>query len=330
VIRRNVIADAFATSNDNTAGIYAQGTDGLTLAENVFDRNGWRDDVAGSYPTWYRRNIYVQDGNTDVLVLGNIVARTDGMQVRCGGGVEDNLCLKNAISILFGGGQHPDPGGVQGYVRRNVILDGNDLQAGSPRGWGFNFENVGLATIDSNVVAHNVNGHYPFPITFGIASNGAGVHNLTFSNNVVYDWNGYSRFTGNASQTSNVRLSHNWFQNRISLDPLIQHDQYSSTAGVSSTNNLFYSIAATGAWMRAGSNLSLGQWKSIVHDLSSVGQQVNFPDPTRTIASYHASIGGVPALENFLIQARQQSRQYWRPQYTAAAVNDYIRAGFGL
>jgi hypothetical protein len=99
---------------------------------------------------------------------------------------------------------------------------------------------------------------------------------------------------------------------------------------VFSTNNFFFSIAAPGAWMRAGSNLSLGQWKTIVHDLSSVGQQFNFPDPTRTIASYHASIGGFPALENFMIQARQQSRSYWRPQYTAAAVNDYIRAGFGL
>jgi hypothetical protein len=329
-LRRNVVVDAFATSTDNTAGLYAQGTDGLLLEENVFDHNGWRDDVPGSEPTWYRRNIYIQDGNTGVVVRGNIVARTDGMQVRCGGDVEGNLCLKNAISILFGGGQHPDPNGVHGSVRENVVLDGNDLQAGSPRGWGMNFENVGQALVERNVVAHNVNGHAPYPVTFGVASNGAGVHNLDFQNNVVFDWNGVTRFTGNLSQTVNVYLTNNKFQNEITTDALIVHNQSESTAGVYSSGNAFNSIASFGSWMQAGNNLSLSQWMPLVHDTTSVAQDSPFPDPNRTIATYHQSIGGQASIEAFMTAARLQSKSNWRTEYTAQAVNDYIRAGFGL
>ena len=329
-LRRNVVVDAFATSTDNTAGLYAQGTDGLLLEENIFDHNGWRDDVPGSDPTWYRRNIYIQDGNTGVVVRGNIVARTDGMQVRCGGTVEGNLCMKNAISILFGGGQHPDPNGVHGAVRDNVVLDGNDLQAGSPRGWGLNFENVGQAVVERNVVAHNVNGHAPYPVTFGIASNGAGVHNLDFQNNIVFDWNGCTRFTGNASQTVNVSLTNNKFQNEITTDSLIVHNQQESTAGVYSSGNAFNSIASLGTWMQAGNVLSLNQWKPMVHDTTSVAQDSPFPDPNRTIATYHQSIGGQASIEAFMSAARLQSKSNWRTQYTAQAVNDYIRAGFGL
>jgi hypothetical protein len=35
-------------------------------------------------------------------------------------------------------------------------------------------------------------------------------------------------------------------------------------------------------------------------------------------------------VDDFVTEARQQSRLRWRTQYTAEAVNGYIRAGFGL
>lgn len=55
-----------------------------------------------------------------------------------------------------------------------------------------------------------------------------------------------------------------------------------------------------------------------------------FYDPTRTVASYHASIGGQESLEAFLAGAREQSKHNnnWRVEYTANAVNTYLREGF--
>lgn len=53
-----------------------------------------------------------------------------------------------------------------------------------------------------------------------------------------------------------------------------------------------------------------------------------FVDPHRSIAGYHASLGREASFESFIAEARKQSKENWRPEYTAKAVCDYIRAGF--
>jgi len=331
-LRRNVIIDAYNTGGSNSEGIFASGTDGLILSENVFDRNGWRDDVPGSVPTWYRHNIYIQNLNTDVVVVSNIVARTDGLHSRSGGIVDDNLILRNALGLVYGGGGFPaiETDGVSGTIRRNVLLDGGDLQPGSPRGWGLYLSNVRQATVDRNIVALNSHGHAPFPVSFDVANDGIGVESTVFSNNLVYAWSGITRFTGNATQTS-VKLLNNCFQNPYTADPLVVHDQSSSTLGITSSNNVFGSIAASWAWMQSGGGLlSLAQWKSLVRDTTSSGQWAPFPDPGRSIPSYMVSLGRTGTLVAFVTEARKQSRANWRPEFTADAVNTYVRAGYGM
>lgn len=53
-----------------------------------------------------------------------------------------------------------------------------------------------------------------------------------------------------------------------------------------------------------------------------------FIDPDRTIMAYDALNKGNGSIENFLAKARQQSKDNWWPEYTATAVNNYIRVGF--
>ena len=332
-LRRNVIVDAFNTGSSNSQGIFASGTDGLLLEENVWDHNGWRDDVPGSGPTWYRHNIYIQNLNTGVVLRGNIVARTDGLHTRSGGVVEDNLLMNNALSMMLGGGGFPaiEANGVEVTARHNVVLDGGDLQSGSPRGWGWFQSNIRQSTVEYNIVAHNTSGHAPMPVFFDVANNGVGVQNTTFAHNVVYNWNGVSQINGNNSQIVNVTFSNNKFQNHITPEPLLTHSQSSSTVNFFSANNVFDTLATASSCMQVnGGNIPLSTWKPMVHDTTSVEQAAQFPDPNRTIATYHASIGGAGNLDAFMMEARQQSKANWRPQYTAAAVNDYIRAGFGL
>ena len=323
-IRRNVIVDAYTTGKSNAQGLYASGTDGLLIEENVFDRNGWRRDIDGSEPTWYRHNIYIQNLNTDVVLRGNIVARTDGAHMRSGGIVEDNLFLRNAIQIAFGIGGYPEieKDGIAGAVRRNVVLDGGDFQADSPRGWGLWMSNVRQASVESNLFAHNQNGHLPFAMNFDVAVNGRGVENTVCSDNVVYDWNGPTRFTGKPEQLVNFRLVKNRFHETSWKEPWIVHDKPESVRSVHSEGNVFSGPGSEESW--------LSKWKDLVGDATSVAKAPEFPDPSRTIGSYHASIGGKPTLEAFLEEARQQSKARWRPEYTAAAANAYFRKGFGL
>ncbi len=331
-IRRCVVVDAYTTETSNAQGIFASGTDGLLLEENVFDRNGWREDVKGSEPTWFRHNVYLQNLNTDVVFRGNIVSRTDGVQARSGGVIEDNLVLHNAIGIILGGGGFPEieTEGVEVTVRRNVLLDGRDLQEGSARGWGFHLSNLRKALVDSNVIAHNTSGHAPVAVVFDVANDGRGVEKAVFSNNVVEDWGGPVRFAGSSAGKFDVLLEKNRFQDEVTKHPLFQHEPAVGTEGVRSAGNLFHSIAEPKAWMQIGRSVSLQDWLGRVGDTTSTAKRASFPDASRTIASYHASIGGAPSLDAFMAEARKQSRSNWRPQYTAKAVGEYIRAGFGL
>lgn len=70
-----------------------------------------------------------------------------------------------------------------------------------------------------------------------------------------------------------------------------------------------------------------------VTNLQLVNNQINLPaasyvDPTRTVGSYYTTIGGTNDAVAFLTAARGRSKANWSPQFTANAVNNYIRAGF--
>jgi hypothetical protein len=164
-----------------------------------------------------------------------------------------------------------------------------------------------------------------------VSNNGIGVSNVSFNNNVVYNWNGVSRINGDSSTVFNIQFQNNKFQNHITAEPLLEHSNQSSTQTFYSANNVFDTSAPWNACMAiSGGDISLAAWKPLVHDSTSVEQPAAFPDPNRTIETYHASIGGAASLDAFMLEARLQSKSYWRTQYTAQAVNDYIRAGFGL
>ena len=80
--------------------------------------------------------------------------------------------------------------------------------------------------------------------------------------------------------------------------------------------------------------MTYAEWVVHVSETGSSITQVNFPDPERTIESYAQARGLNPTgyqdgLEKFLIEARKQSRFNWREEYSAYAVINYIREGFG-
>lgn len=54
-----------------------------------------------------------------------------------------------------------------------------------------------------------------------------------------------------------------------------------------------------------------------------------YPEPTRTVGSYYASIGGANDAVAFCVAARSLSKSNWTPSLTADLVNQYIRIGFG-
>jgi hypothetical protein len=342
-IRRCVIVDAASIGAGHSQGIYADRVYGLIIEECVLDHNGWSQDTdpgGAGYPTIFNHNAYIQSGCANVVFRRNIVGRgsSHGIQLRPGGVIEDNLFVRNALSILLGGGDpHPDTAnGVTGSVHRNVVLEGRDIHPTATRGFGIDVTNIASAVVTENVVGH-VNANQPQAITLlatGYGS-GIGVHDTEVRDNTVYKWGGTVgsasvRFIGTADRFSNITFRDNNVQ-LFCNSTLAHHSDSANLGAVTSEGNRFFTTRSGTQWfLVGGSFMALPGWMNLIGDASSLSEQLGYTDPERTVASYNASQGGSATFEAFMQEARQQSRANWRPQYAAPVVNAYIRSGFGL
>ncbi len=338
-LRRSVIVDAYAIHSigGHSQGLYVYAVDGLLIEENLFDHNGWNEHVPGAGADMFSHDLYIDNGNSAVIVRGNIIANASshGMQLRCGGSAVNNLFVRDSIALNVGGGNNPEAGGVQADVRGNVILDGKDIDAANPRGWALWLANIQSGHVAYNVVANNSLGTLPNAVTIDGAYAGdygptLGVHNLTIDKNVFYDWGGSLLAEGDSSQITQLTFAGNDEQNTSWPTSLLECPVGSSTAAFQSSSNRFFcQLVPTSDWTEINSvPHPIDYWLSLVGDSTSVVQQVSYPDPTRSPASYNATLGGAFGLDAFLAEARKQSFTYWRPAYMAAQVNRYIRRGF--
>ena len=181
-VRYCVVTDSYNVAG-HSQGIFASGVTGLVIEDNVFDRNGYGDlpDISDD-PTIYNHNLYLQwDNSLDVIVRRNVITRaaSHGCQLRSGGVFEDNFLWRNPIA--FYGGYDPAVPNAVVDVRRNVILEGNDITPTLPKGWGITLKNLVSADIRENIVAH----------VKTESSNRRSIEThpfATYTDNIVYDW----------------------------------------------------------------------------------------------------------------------------------------------
>jgi hypothetical protein len=362
-LRRDVIADQYVVSFDaaghyvTSEGIYAQGIDTVKLEENVFDHNGWMDPAYGNFgavPSLYNHNAYLNDDSNNVVVTGNIFANASshGIQARSGGTVTNNLFLNNPIAMSYGfEHEHERPGGVFGEVSGNIVYGGRDI-SGAARGWGLEIGNLtpkangGGTVVKNNIYAGYANDGQPaiqvsIPINVTNPQTAVGVNDLTVQNNIVYGWTkgvyinpgfamgGTGRFAYN-----NVSFLNNEFQ-QVNTTPIVSHGP-SYTPSVETWRGNRYSIQGSASGSTPYfqtkingtlTNQTLAQWQSTVEPTAST-PSISYPDPQRSPASYNATKGGAATPEAFMNEARQLSSRFYRTAYTAAAVNDYMKAGF--
>jgi hypothetical protein len=334
-IRRSVIHDTYAGDGSHAQGIYADEVDGLLIEESVIDHGGWSEWVRDADPAdIFKHGIYIQGDARNVTVRGNVISNgsSHGLQMRYGGVVENNVFVRNAIGLLMAG---------DGAVRRNVFLDGRDISPTLPRRQALHVQNIpNGVTITNNVFGHSQ------PSTSSKAvvlqpldlGNGTwlGMRNVELERNVVWSWGGETldiqNFASRGAPFSNVSVRFNDFQNLVDGQELIQHQSNDTVGPLDMAYNRFFgSLVPTNAWARvAGSTMSIGSYLSLVGDPTSSAHAVDYPDPWRTVETYQAALGGEPTLVDFIQECKRQSKDNWRPEYTAAAFNAYVRAGFGL
>jgi hypothetical protein len=268
-LRRNVMADNYAPSFNaagafvTSEGTYAEGVDGLTIEENVYDHNGWMDPAYGNYgaiQTIYNHGAYLNTLNDNVVVTGNVFARSGshGIQARCGGVITNNLFIENPIAMSYGYANGTEKvGGVQGEVSGNVIYGSRDIN-GAARGWGLEITNTkskangGGVTVKNNIYvggSYGTLGQPAIQVSNGTNANnpadGVGINDLTIQNNIVYGWTkavyiNPSYVPGGPGRTGLKGLSflNNDFQ-QINATPVVYHGTAFSSANETWSGNRY-------------------------------------------------------------------------------------------
>lgn len=324
-IRRNLIVDSYSTDS-HSQGLYTNNLHGLLIEENILDHNGWHDSIPGAEPTIFNHNIYIQNGCTNVVIRRNVLSNgsSHGMQLRCGGVVDDNLVVRNSIGILVGGGTSPEPGGVVANCRGNVVLEGKNITESLRRGWGIELTNISSGSVQENIIAHRLPDTGGFPPIRMTGQFGVGVRNVNITNNTIYNWRAPLHFDSN---NVNVRVLNNIVQDPYSVGgPMIETYTY-NVAEVSFSGNTYHSSLTTAQWYYIGTTISLNQWQtSMESDL--VQEQVSFVDPNRTTSTYAQFMGIGSTHQDFMREVRKQSKWNWRSEYTIDTLLEYFRAGY--
>lgn len=364
-LRRNIITDDYVT-NGYCQGLFSSGTSDFLVEENVWDHNGWNEQVTGT-STMFSRNMYLSHGDGKTILRGNIDANgaSGGVQVRTGGIAENNLFLRDPYSITFGHNQN-DTIDISGVIRNNVILDSRDINntVGNGAGTGIwirselanvqgssSYGDALVKNLDvyGNIIAHNKLGSLNIA---GIKMDGTGPYaNTKVHNNIIYDWSRptWPTATDHRADGLYIKIATSTLPAEVSVYNNIIQQIYSGFIGLTSNidtasssvlrqNNTYWSAEANSAvvWSKGwfeffGEHaVTWDMWMTRTGETGAVNQLVGFTDPNRSIETYMTSLGVTPTYEAFMVKARQQSKDNWDPRFTASVVNNYIRAGFDL
>jgi hypothetical protein len=331
-IRRNVIVDPIRLDpNNGSTNMFMAQYDGVLIEENVFDNSIANETQRGAMLS---HSIYLGEGNpANNIIRGNIAhngGRTN-FNIRSGGLIENNLSIRGAQGITCG--IHYAPTWVSATVRQNVIIESRNNQNGQELGFGLSFEKVQHVDLDSNLICNSTDGSDSKAIALNIDTRAAQIRN-----NIIYNWRAPSEPSwGNdtiyiwGTPAGPISITNNQVQQSSNTHLVSFNSPNGPGCIVTLSGNRYHSGRPNGYWFQpnSGTDLTFAQWTGQMGETGSQLTQISYPAPNRTIGSYHASIGGSANTDSFMAEARRQSKDYWRPAYTAAAVNNYMRAGFG-
>lgn len=322
-----VIVDAWNNSG-HSQGMFAKGVDRLVVENSVFDHNGW-NSATGAEPTIFNHNVYIQNGMNDVVFRNNISsnASSHGIQMRGGGTMVGNLFVSNPLSMHFGGGDNPDPGGVSAIVARNLAMYGRDITPGLPRGFGLTASNVREATIDSNYF-HLSNAGYNHQ-AMQIGRSGLMTEHVTISNNTILGWHGTIQIQGEPSGPISIEnntvyrdLTHGGAGGTFSA-PLVQlPDSWYESVDLRNNTYRHFDLHRH-PFKTGGSTLQPDEWAAQVEPSATISPE-STPPPSFGLDLYMTSIGLNGDWQDFIAHARSLSRTKSNDAYLAPSVINWF------
>jgi hypothetical protein len=344
-IRRNIIVDMYELTGRGQ-GMFTNAVNGMVIEENIFDHNAW-NDAAGVPASIYDHHLYLSS-LYNTLIQRNLFLRAESLSVKCPSGdidqVHDNTFDNNfffegevGLNLGFQTSTHGTvpPGGGSAFNRiaitNNVFSQiDRDNPTGRGLGWGLDMTTAANLSITGNIFSdfsHGKDNRYAIGLTGGSTADSS---NVTIAGNILYGIGTQNIILEPQSSWSNVVVRNNAIQDAGLGAQMQTVGGTGAFAALSYVGNT-YSAATPANFARvSGTAKTYAQWQTLSGETGSVVQTLSYPDPTRTLDRYVATLNPAWKLEDFYAAIRTMSRTNWHPEYMALAVNNYIRAGFGL
>ena len=356
-VRRSIISGNYKTTGmGHSQGIYHSGKghgDGVAtilLQENLFDHNGWRiqsingnNDAEGGQATIFNHNTYFSSAS-NVLFQRNLFLSPSSISNKWTAYLtaehydsrrlvtDNNLYVDGEIGISLGG-NYP-PGGALRFddiaIHNNVFTDiGRSRPTNRSLSWSVEAIDWKYGSIRSNLFIHQrapITNSYALQVTAPSQGETVLVENNVIANFHSSTYGGLVRLQdgGNFDQV----LFHNNTVQASSESPLVSLDPggYLFTG-----NNRYHSPAAGNRHFRVdGTYMGVAEWAALTGDSGASTDPVTFPAPERDLETYIEHLGLGSGFDDFLTAVYGQSRGNWNPALGAAAINDWLRGGFGM
>ncbi|ADH86464.1 hypothetical protein [Desulfurivibrio alkaliphilus] len=313
--RRNIFVE---NSQQGSLGakFFSEGAHDLLFEENLF-----YSPVAGN------RHVYIahEGDNGHIELRRNIfyASQRVGVTFRTAGRMHNNLIVRSDRTQYGRNAYGPFYGDMVDY---NVFLErwpkGTDIT-------GLRLEHIHGVSVFGNIFTDGIGATNTEPaIRIESETDAAEIYE-----NVVGRWGTVENkgtaisFSDRETPYSAINVYDNEFQMGDESDRLVAN--YFNPGGITFTDNKFYSPYPSSAFL-PGNTIAGFQAEIGENESGSEWVKIDYPNPDRSLRSYNESFGsGTASTEEFMLEALQQSRYNWRAEYTACAVNDYIREGFG-
>jgi hypothetical protein len=244
--------------------------------------------------------------------------------------MDNNLYVEGEIAMSIGGNETDPPYRFQNVtVANNVMLDlGRARPTNRSLGWYLEINDWDGGSVTGNLFLHAVSPDVGNVYAINLIGE---TRNVTIRENIIHDLRTGGRLIsleGGATKEG-ISLETNVIQSPAHDAALVRVT--GSTDGYSFADNVYFSTRPPDEWFSLdGTAMGIDGWRSGTAETGAVSSQVTFTDPTRTVETYNAALGGEATFDAFIVEARKQSKLNWSPAYTAAAVNNWIRQGFDM
>ena len=335
IIRRNVITDCC----DN--GFYLMSIVNLVFEENLMDHNGW-NDAAGIPANVFNHNTYMNQLN-NAIIRNNLYLTTSSLSAKfrsdlkdgsIGVQIQNNLIFEGEVGISVAGNSIGLAGTQfsQYMIQNNVLLQiDRDNPTKRGLGWGMEVKSASNVDISQNIFSNFSIAGNSFAVALDGDNDQSITTGVTIENNLAYRIKGQAFLIEPRPNWSNIKIQNNTIQDPDQGAHMItQQGPFTSLTYSGNTYSPSPSAPPNASATINGAPTTYDQWVAQSGETGSQVQTIAYPDPGRTLDSYIATLNPAWKLADFYAAIRTVSKANWHPEYTAAVINDYIRAGFGL